>query len=530
MMSPSAGIVIALLVLQVASLPGTISGIVIKSGTLIQQPLQNARVELTGGPGTPLVTRTDGNGRFVFSNLADGQYEVAITSDGFIRQRSTKRISVRGGQQSGNIVFALDPAPTAAGLILDSYGEPIANVMVEALRRTYDVRGNPRLLRTATAVTDDRGVYRIFWLDPGEYFFYASENLPESGDTQPVRAVAATYYPGVGTPDDAMPLRLGIGREIRVDFRLRRDAALWTVNGQTMNAATSRAAAAIIALTPPAEDPNLSRYRAQSSAAGPSPGQFSIGNVVPGSYILMAKSVAGEQEMTAFQRIVLRPLPVTPREGYGISLALSPPLSINGHIFVESSEAMDLRKASVSLVSVDPDLPSPRSVFAQPDGQFYLNGAVPGTYVLDIENLPEDLYVKGARFGSDDILEKSLMLQTRLAGNPLQVLLGSDGGRLRVAVYNDKGQPQSDAQLVLVPDGARRSRREQYRLATSGEDGQAILRGIPPGRYKLFAWEELEPNAYMNSSFMQAYESLGVPVDISSGDNPSASAKLIPKE
>jgi hypothetical protein len=526
----SAGIVIALLALQLASLPGTISGIVIKAGTLIQQPLQNARLELTGGPGGVLVTRTDGNGRFVFSNLADGRYELAITSDGFIRQRSAKRISVVRGQQSGNIVLALDPAPTAAGLIVDSYGEPIANVMVEALRRTYDVRGNPRLVRAATAATDDRGVYRIFWLDPGEYFFYASEPLPESADTQPVRAVAATYYPGVGTPDDAMPLRLGIGREIRVDFRLRRDAALWTVNGQTMNALTSRSAAAIIALTPPAEDPNLSRYRAQSSVTGPSPGQFSIGNVVPGSYILMAKSIGGEQEMTTFQRVVLRPLPVAPREGYGISLALSPPLSINGRVFVESREAIDLRKASVTLISVDPDLPSPRSVFAQPEGQFYLNGAVPGSYVLDIDNLPEDLYVKAARLGSVDILEKPLTLETRSAGSPLQVLLGSDGGRLKVAVYNDKGEPQSGAQLVLVSDSARRSRREQYRVATSGEDGQAILRGIPPGSYKLFAWEEVEPNAYLNSNFMQMYESLGIRVDIASGDNPSASAKLIPKD
>ena len=92
---------------------------------------------------------------------------------------------------------------------MDSYGEPIANIVVEALRRSYDVRGNPRLARAATAVTDDRGEYRIFWLDPGEYFFYAASPLPDSTEAaQPVRVFLPTYSPGVSTPDDAKPLAL----------------------------------------------------------------------------------------------------------------------------------------------------------------------------------------------------------------------------------------------------------------------------------------------------------------------------------
>ena len=82
---------------------------------------------------------------------------------------------------------------------------------------------------------------------------------------------------------------------------------------------------------------------------------------------------------------------------------------------------------------------------------------------------------------------------------------------------------------VLVPDTARRGRREQYRVATAGEDGQAILRGIPPGDYKLFAWEELEENAYLNSDYLRAYESLGIPVSIVAGDNPAVPVRVIPK-
>jgi hypothetical protein len=75
-------------------------------------------------------------------------------------------------------------------------------------------------------------------------------------------------------------------------------------------------------------------------------------------------------------------------------------------------------------------------------------------------------------------------------------------------------------------DGAR----EQYRVAVAGEDGRALLTGIPPGIYKLFAWEELEPNAYFNSTFLQAYESLGVPLTIATGENRPLSVRLIPKD
>jgi len=523
----SAGFLLALVTLQFTPSVGTIGGIVIKAGTTVQQPLLNARLELSGGPGPVRVARTDATGRFVFYNLAPGEYRLAVTCDGFIRQESANRIILHAGQQIGNIVFAMDPAPTAAGWVLDSFGEPIPNIMVEALRRSYDVRGNPRLARVATALTDDRGEYRIFWLDPAEYFFYATS--PDATDQQSVRLYTPTYFPGVSAPDEAKSLRLDVGGELRVDFRLQR-AGWWAVSGQTMNGMTSRAVGATITLTPPAQDPTFSQYHAQSSATGRFPGYFSMANVAPGSYIVMAKSGSGDQEMTAFQRIVLRALPPAFPPEYSVTLKLSPPLSVNGRLFVESREVVDLRGASVALISVDPDLPSPQSVFPRPDGQFSMNGVVPGNYVLDITNLPGDLYIKVARFGTDDILEKPLTLETPQTPIALQILLGSNGGHLQVAAYDAQGKLSSGAHFVLVPDVTRRSRREQYRLAISGEDGKALLRGIPPGSYKLFAWEHLEPNAYLNSGYLQAYEALGVPVNLASGDNPPVSARLIPRE
>src|SRR5438876_5760744 len=269
----SAGLLLALVTLQLTPGSGTIGGIVIKAGTTIQQPLLNARLELSRGPGSVRLARTDASGRFVFSNLAAGEYRLAVTCNGFIRQESPNKVVLRSWQQIANIVFALDPAPTAAGWVLDSFGEPIPNIMFEALSGSYDVCGNPRLSRAASALTDDRGEYRIFWLDPAEYFFYVTSPLPDATDPQSVRPFTPTYFPGVSTPDEAKSLRLDVGRELRVDFRLQR-AAWWAVSGQTMNGMTSRSVGAVITLTPPAEDPTFSRYHGQSPAAGPLVGRF----------------------------------------------------------------------------------------------------------------------------------------------------------------------------------------------------------------------------------------------------------------
>jgi hypothetical protein len=526
---PAAILCIAAIAMQSTSSLNTIRGIVFKANTAIEQPLRNARIELAGSSGTR-VLRTDGNGQFAFPNLPPGEYRLSATCDGFVRQEFPRRLVLGRGQQVPDIVFRLDVAPTAEGRVLDFYGLPIPNIVIEALRRSYDIRGNPRLARAATALTDDRGEYRIFWLDAGEYFFYASSPLPDDKETEPVRTVAPTYYAGVTAPEDAKAVRLDIGREVRVDFRLRLDAALWGVNGQTMNAVTGQPMGAAITLAPAAGDPSLSRYRAQSSVIGPYSGQFTIGNVAPGTYIVTAKSGSGDQEFNAFERIVLRPLPVTPDRGYSITVKLSPPLGIDGRFFLESREAIDLHTGSVGLISIDSDLPSPGHVSASADGQFALNGVMPGSYVLDVSGLPQDLYVKAARFGADDILEKPLTLEAKKTTNPLQILLGSDGGRVQVAATANSGERNSAAQFVLVPEAARRSRRDQYRIAASGEDGQALMRGIPPGNYKLFAWEHLEPNAYLNSDYMLLYESFGVPINIKSGENPPVAARLIPKE
>ena len=54
------------------------------------------------------------------------------------------------------------------------------------------------------------------------------------------------------------------------------------------------------------------------------------------------------------------------------------------------------------------------------------------------------------------------------------------------------------------------------------------MRNIPPGDYKLFAWENVEPGAWQDSDFIQRYESSGQTIRINEGSNETPQLRVIP--
>jgi hypothetical protein len=523
--------VIAALLIQVSVPPrGSIDGVVMKAGTPLQQFLPYARLELREGPGTPVVIRSDAGGRFVFPNLVAGRYRLFLTEDGFIRQEYGQRspatpgvpIIVTSGRQVKNVIFRLDPAATITGFVQDEGGNPVADILVTAERRTYDFRGRPTLTAVASATTDDLGAYRIFWVDPGEYYVsagYAPVRKPADDNGPPGATYAPVYFPGVTDPQGVKPIRVDIGREINgVDFRLRRQD-LARVLGVSMNAMTRRPVAATISLIP-LEDANVGRYRTQSSASG----AFAITDgVPPGSYLALGQSDSGEK-LAGFSRIKVLSLP-----GFflNVRLDLNRAVPVNGQATMAPALTADVIRSRIALIPAEPGAPIPKVIAPSANGQFLMTDVFPGDYFLNVTDLPNDIYVKAARRGMTDVLESPVTISAHSAA-PLQILLASDGGRIDAVVRDGENRPVSGARVVLVPDTARRHRLDTYRTGTSNEEGSVILRGIPPGDYKLFAWENIEPNAYLNADYLQNYDGVGLPLRITAGQNAAVQVRLIP--
>jgi len=51
---------------------------------------------------------------------------------------------------------------------------------------------------------------------------------------------------------------------------------------------------------------------------------------------------------------------------------------------------------------------------------------------------------------------------------------------------------------------------------------------VIPGSYKVFAWEDVETNAWLNPDFISKVESLGQPVQIREGSTEVAEVTVIP--
>jgi protocatechuate 3,4-dioxygenase beta subunit len=154
----------------------SIEGVVVRFGTVDAVPRARVVLSPVEGSASAQAATADGDGRFSFRNLAPGNYRLNATRDGYVPaeygQRSPSSaglpLSVAAQQQLRDVRIGMTQSGTIAGRILNRYGEPAANVNVQALRYTYQ-EGRRILTPVQTMRTNDLGEYRLFWLPPGQY-------------------------------------------------------------------------------------------------------------------------------------------------------------------------------------------------------------------------------------------------------------------------------------------------------------------------------------------------------------------------
>jgi hypothetical protein len=193
-------------------------------------------------------------------------------------------------------------------------------------------------------------------------------------------------------------------------------------------------------------------------------------------------------------------------------------------LFGNVPPATDLSGIEVSLLPLESHLSGPSRAVAQ-SGILTLVNVQPSDYVLRVAGLPANVYVAAAHAGSRDVLEESVSVQYDNPA-PLDLQLAFDGGQLTGSAVNE-GQSAQRATVVLVPDTERRHRPDQYRMVTSANDGRFMIAGIPPGNYKLFAWDNVEANAWLNSEFLRDYEETSVSVTVAPSSKLTAQIRVI---
>ncbi len=176
-----------------AAPPGTstLTGIVT---TYAGQPAVGARI-MVGGEGPPRMAMTDARGRFSVASLRAGRYNVTASKPGYVtvtygqlRVNSQGTPVPLGDGETRNIAMQLPRAGVITGMVLDERGEPAVNAFVRVMRFMPGAGGG-RPQQTGGDNTDDRGIYRVHSLQPGDY------------------AVCATYR-GSGPQNDAQRIQM----------------------------------------------------------------------------------------------------------------------------------------------------------------------------------------------------------------------------------------------------------------------------------------------------------------------------------
>ena len=185
------------------------TGTALLAGQVIEspsgRPIDNAVVTLSGG--APLPVLTDARGRFAFPGLRAGTVIAIAAKPGFAPVLPLVRgIALQDGQRVTDVRLRLVRLASVSGAVRDDAGDPIVGTEVIVFRRAI-VNGRPEIRRAGDATTDDRGMYRVFNLPPGEVVVCACRRDPIPLDGVLLKTLAAE--PSQLIAAAAQALRLG---------------------------------------------------------------------------------------------------------------------------------------------------------------------------------------------------------------------------------------------------------------------------------------------------------------------------------
>jgi len=109
----------------------------------------------------------------------------------------------------------------------------------------------------------------------------------------------------------------------------------------------------------------------------------------------------------------------------------------------------------------------------------------------------------------------------------LDIVVSAKGAIVEGSVLNAKDQPVVDADIVAIPEAARRKRRDLYKEDSTDQRGHFNIHGLSPGQYRVLAFEDLEDD-YHEPDFLKSYEGRGQSVEIREGEQKTVQLKIIP--
>ncbi len=570
------------------------SGTAAIAGTLVGldsgRPIRHARVTLTStgatSPATAITVETDDLGAFAFDNLAAGTYTLTASKAGYLdtiygqtrpgTARPGTPVAVADGQKIDRLSFPMARGGAINGTIVDEAGNPVFGAQVRVFR--YVMRSGQRVLQAGdTARTDDRGVYRIGVLQPGEYLVAAipqtmgsdaavAEKMRVEATAIAARAkvgldesalasmkdalarlgtpeapegdgYAPVYYPGTTQIAAAAPLMVAPGQErAGVDVQLQLVPTA-TVSGSVTTgdgAPQTGLATQVFLVDADQIDQGLPPRTGRAGADG----RFAIGGVPPGHYTVIARSVravtfetpvaaaeAAARKAALLNQATFWALSDVSIDGRPatVSLVLQKGMSVSGTIKLDGSgTAFDLSRLRLTLtptVRLNGVTDQFLTLAAGGSGAFTFAGVPPGQYRLDVAGAPGGWRGKTAIFGGRDAFDGTLDVKPAEDQSGV-VTLTTRLATLSGALQDSAGQPTSSYTIVVFPADPKfwtpQSRR--IRATRPATDGRYTVSDLPSGDYRLVAVTDVEPGQWFDPAYLRELSAVALPITLGEGE------------
>jgi hypothetical protein len=571
---------------QLGTGTASISGVVLVAGT--GQPARRARVTLAAseGGGSRLAT-TDDEGRYAFTALPAGRFMLSVTKQGHIGVtygqtypgRPGTPIELTDGQKFA-AMLQIPKGGVLTGRVFDEFGEPTAGTQVRALR--YVMQSGRRTLQQAGAgSTDDRGIFRIFGLQPGEYVVSAApRNIGPAIDPQRLQTelqtvrerIATTgldavamhelaeraallqsqlpqqeelttgyapiYYPGTSSATQAEVVRLAVGEERdSINFQLQR-VALARLEGVVVNAAGD-----------PAQNVQLTLIDATQQVQGvggnaaraDAQGRFTLNNVPPGSYRLVARAntagggrgaamAQGRGGRTVFQPGGIRlwgsvDVHVDGRNLTSIVVPLQAGLPVTGRVRFNATVTQppaDQSRLRVTLTPADTTgLSQAVTGTVDETGGFTIPSVVPGWYRLTAIGAGSGWMMESATVGGQDALDFPFEVRSDGAVSGAEIVLTDRRAQLSGMIGDGRGQAAPGFTLILFAADERYWHPQSRRIRSTrpATTGQFVFGDLAPGEYKLVAITDVEPGAWFDPAFLHQVDAASMRLTIREGEH-----------
>ena len=92
---------------------------------------------------------------------------------------------------------------------------------------------------------------------------------------------------------------------------------------------------------------------------------------------------------------------------------------------------------------------------------------------------------------------------------------------------NSDPVPVTGVWVTLIPEDSNRNQKRLYQSVRSGANGKFEFRGVAPGNYSLFSWDNVEEHEWDDPEFLKPFRSKAFSVRVAEGDSKTADLAVI---